>query len=204
MRRRIRLGVAVVALALQTLVPGTPLQGLCRADDVMETINEAIRQYKAGKLHDAAGTLDYAAELIRQKRGQTLKDLLPEPLAGWSADEAASQTLGTAVFGGMVSAERRYEKGDASIKIKIVTDSPLLQSLIAVFANPMIAGMSGSEVLRIKGQKALIRYSPEERKGELNVVVVNRFLVTLEGHGVKREDLVGYASAVPYEKLESF
>lgn len=204
MRRKTRWVVAPVVFVVLTFVPGAWMQAVCRADDVTDTINEAVQQYKAGKYHEAAGTLDYAAELIRQKRSQTLRLLLPEPPAGWSADEATSQTLGTAVFGGMVSAERRYAKGDASVTVKIVTDSPLLQSMIAVFANPMIAGMSGSEVVRVKGQKALIRYSPEERKGELNVVVANRFLVTLEGHGVKREDLVGFASAVPYEKLESF
>ena len=193
------LSVVVLSLAagLSWVVPS-------RADEVTDTINEALQQYKAGSFNEAAGTLDYAAELIRQKRGQNLKTLLPEPLRGWTAAEATSQSFGTAMFGGMVSAERRYRKEDGSLTVKIVTDSPLLQSMIAVFANPMIAGMGGRELLKIKGQKALIHYSPEDRKGELNVVIANKFLVSVEGQGVVREDLVDYASAVAYEKLGAF
>jgi hypothetical protein len=203
MTRSNSLGGAM-CLTLLAFVAGALLAGPCRADDVTDSINEALQQYKAGHYSDAAGTLDYAAELVRQKRGQSLRSYLPEPLGGWTAEESTSQAFGTAMFGGMVSAERRYEKGDGSITVKIVTDSPLLQSMIMMFANPMIAGMSGSEVLRIKGQKALIHYAVDERKGELNVVVSNKFLVSVEGHAVTREDLVNYASGVAYEKLEKF
>jgi hypothetical protein len=35
-------------------------------------------------------------------------------------------------------------------------------------------------------------------------VVSNKFLVSVEGQGVTREDLVNLASAVAYEKLEKF
>lgn len=191
----------VAVLSVVVCIAWAPASG---ADEVTDTINEALEQYKAGSFNEAAGTLDYAAELIRQRRGQNLKSLLPEPLRGWTSEEATSQAFGTAMFGGMVSAERRYRKGDASITVKIVTDSPLLQSMISVFANPMIAGMGGSELIRLKGQKALIRYSPDERKGEVNVVVANKYLVSVEGQGVVREDLVSYASAIAYEKLGAF
>ncbi|MHC1743275.1 MAG: hypothetical protein AB9873_09630 [Syntrophobacteraceae bacterium] len=203
MTGRARTGIAI-SLVLASVAAGLLGAAHCRADEVTDSINEALQQYKAGDLNDAAGTLDYAAELVRQKRGQELKSLLPEPLRGWTAGEATSQVFGTAMFGGMVSAERRYEKGDGSVTVKIVTDSPLLQSMIAMFANPIIAGMGAGELLRIKGHKALIHYSPDEHKGELNVVVSNKYLVSVEGHGLAREDLVSYASGVAYERLGSF
>ncbi|MFQ5445017.1 MAG: hypothetical protein ACE5EK_10425 [Nitrospinales bacterium] len=106
------------------------------ADDVTDSIMEALQQYKKGDLASAAGNLDYAAQLIRQKKGDQLQTLLPPPLPGWKAEDANSQAIGMAMLGGAVTASRKYRKGGSKVTVSIVTDSPMLQSIMMMFTNP--------------------------------------------------------------------
>jgi len=175
-----------------------------RADGITDSIEEALKNYKNGSLAEAMSSLDYASQLIRQKRGGNLESLLPAPLSGWTAKDATSQAAGAAMFGGAVSAEREYQKGPSNITIKIVTDSPMLQAMMMMINNPAIAGSTGGKFQKIKGQKAIVKYEVSTKKGEIQIVAANRFLVTVEGDDVSQQDLMDYASAVPFEKLDSF
>jgi hypothetical protein len=178
--------------------------GLANADEVTDSINEGLQQYKKGEYAAAAGNLDYASQLIRQKRGEQLKTFLPKPLAGWKAKESTSQAVGAAMFGGGVSAERKYHKESSSVTVKIVTDSPLMQSMMVMFTNPMFAASSGGKLEKVNGQKAIVKYSSTNKSGEINIVVVNRFLITIEGNDVTKKELKNYAGSINYKKLAAF
>jgi len=170
-------------------------------DDVLTTIDEAVKQYTSGDFAGAASNLDYASQLVRQKKSERMKDLLPEPLSGWQAQPASAQTLGTAVFGGGVTVSRNYSKGDATVSIEIVTDSPVLQSVIMMLNNPMFAGASNGSLETINGQRSIVKYDVGERSGEIDVVVANRFMVTVKGSNVERQTLVAYAEAIDFTSL---
>lgn len=186
----------VVGLAVVMLCAGTVW-----ADDVTDSINEALEYYNAGKYSEAVGSLNYAAQIIGQKKGGQLEDFLPSPLDGWSAEETDSQAAGAAMFGGGVSASRSYFKDNASVNIQIVTDSPMLQGMMMLFTNPALAASDGSKLEKINGQKAIVKYSAADREGTIHIMVVNRFLVTIEGTDVTKDDLTAYAAAVDYDKL---
>ncbi len=173
------------------------------AEEVTEAINEALQNYKDGNYSEAVSNLNYASQLIQQKKGEGLMTLLPAPLKGWTAEEASSQAVGAVMLGGGVTAERRYSKGDNSINIQIVTDSPVLQGVMMMMSNPMFAASDGGKVQKINQQKAIVKYSPEDRSGSIQIVVANRFLVTIEGNDVAKEDLEAYAKAIDYKKLEA-
>jgi hypothetical protein len=98
--------VAAAALALAALA--TPAV----ADEVLDTIQEAVGQYKAGRRAEAVQSLEYAANLIRQQKGESMAALLPKPLAGWKVEPSSSETnvMGGAMFGGGVTAQRVYVK----------------------------------------------------------------------------------------------
>ena len=170
-------------------------------DDVLTTIEEAVKQYKSGDYAGAVSNLDYASQLVRQKKSERMKDLLPDPLAGWQANPASAQTLGTAVFGGGVTVSRDYKKGDASVSIEIVSDSPVLQSVMMMLNNPMFAGASGGSLKTIKGQRAIIKYDDKEQKGEVNIVVAGRFMITVKGNHVDLNTLVEYSESIDFELL---
>ncbi|MBI9077259.1 MAG: hypothetical protein JEZ02_17765 [Desulfatibacillum sp.] len=188
----------VVLAAVFCLCAGPAL-----ADEITDTINEALSQYKAGQFTEAAGTLDYASQMIRQKKGGSLETLLPEPLNGWTADAPTSVAAGAAMFGGGVTAERTYYKGDSSMTVSFVTDSPVLQSMMMMMTNPAFAASSGMKIDKVKGQRAMYEYDPSDKSGEMTMVVANKFLVTVSGSGVEREEIKAYAEAVDFAKLEA-
>ncbi len=189
-----------LVLALSFLFCSQPLWAA--EDTVLTTIKEATRQYQAGDYSGAASNLDYASQLIRQKKSEKMKALLPEPLAGWDAKEASAQALGAAVLGGGVTVSRDYSKGPAFISVEIVSDSPVLQSVLMMINNPVFAGAGGGRLETVKGQRAVLKYDSGKRSGELYIVVASRFVITIKGRQVDRDDLLAYGEAMDYRVLE--
>jgi len=167
-------------------------------DPILKTINEAVQHYKDGKFSAAVTSLDYAGQMIRQKKGEALKKLLPEPLSGWTAKQTDSKAMGAAMFGGAITAERQYAKDDSTITVKYSTDSPMMQSMMMMFSNPIFASSAGKLEL-VNGQKAIVDFKVSS--GTINIVIGNNLLVTVEGNNVKREELMAYAAKINMDKL---
>lgn len=178
------------------------LTAFLNADDISETLTEAIKSYEAGEYSTAVEDINYALQLIQQKKSEGLASYLPEPLEGWTAKKAESQSAGSAMFGGGIGSHRTYKKGSSKIKIEILTDSPVLQSMMGLFTNPMFATADGGKLERIGRQKAIIKYKEERERGEITVVVDKRFLVKVEGTKVSEDDLKAYAKAIDFKKLK--
>lgn len=193
--------VCLIVLFISTLFI-TP--GAVFADEITDSIEEAMEYYKENNYVEAANSLDYASQLIRQKRSGKLEALLPEPLAGWSAEDVKSQAAGSGYLGGMISAKRKYKKDKSVVTIEIITDSPALQSMVMLFSNPAYASADGGKLTKIKRQKAIIKYHPSNKKGEINIVVAKQYLVSVKGRDISQNDLVDYASAIDYKKLKKF
>lgn len=177
-------------------------QSLRAEDSVLSTIKEAIRQYESGDYTGAASNLDYASQLVRQQKSEKMKGLLPAPPAGWQAGEASAQALGAAILGGGVTVSRDYTKGPAAVSVEIVSDSPVLQSVLMMINNPMFAGAGGGKLETLKGQRAIIKYDSSKKSGELYIVVASRFVVTIKGRQAAQEDLLTFAEAIDYRVLE--
>ncbi len=180
------------------------ISGAVWADEITDSIEEATEYYKEGDFVEAASSLDYASQLIRQKRSGNLESFLPEPLAGWSAEDVKSQATGAGFLGGMISAKRKYKKDKSSVTVEIITDSPALQSMVMMFSNPAYASADGGKLTKIKRQKAIVKYHPSQKSGEINIVVAKQYLVSIKGRNINKNDLVDYASAIEYKKLKKF
>ncbi|MBP7518413.1 MAG: hypothetical protein KA768_11315 [Desulfobulbus sp.] len=186
--------------ALAVLFLALPLHA--GEDTVLSTIKEATRQYQAGDYSGSASNLDYASQLIRQKKSEKMKDLLPEPLPGWDGKEASAQALGAAVLGGGVTVSRDYTRGASTISVEIVSDSPVLQSVLMMLNNPVFAGAGGGRLETVKGNRSVLKFDSGKKSGELYIVVASRFVVTVKGRQVAREDLLAYGEAMDYRVLE--
>jgi len=180
------------------------ISGAAFADEITDSIEEAIEYYKEGNYVEATSSLDYASQLIRQKRSGKLEAFLPEPLAGWSAEDVKSKASGAGYLGGMISAKRKYKKDKSSVTIEIITDSPALQSMVMMFSNPAYASADGGKLTKIKRQKAIIKYRPSKKNGEINIVVAKQYLVSVKGRNINQNDLIDYASAIDYKTLKKF
>jgi len=195
-----RLSISILTVAAAFLFMSVVLSPVL-ADDVTDSINEALKQYGNGEFADAVQSLDYASQLIRQKKGGQLEAFLPKPIAGWKAEDAKSQAMGSAMFGGGVTAERSYVKDNSRVNVKIITDSPMMQGMMMMFSNPMMATSDGGKLEKINGEKAIVKYSNENKDGNINLMVAGRFLITVDGDDVARQDLIAFAQGIDFKKL---
>ena len=191
--------ITQIVLALTIILCASPLAA---EDNILGAIEVAVRQYQAGDYTGASSNLDYASQLVRQRKSEKMKDLLPEAPAGWQAGEASSQALGTAVLGGGVTVSRDYTRGTSILTVEIVSDSPVLQSVLMMINNPLFAGAGGGKLETLQGQRAVVKYDTSKKRGEVYVVVASRFIVTIKGRQVARDDLLAFAQVVDYESLE--
>ena len=86
--------------------------------------------------------------------------------------------------------------------MEIVSDSPVLQSVLMMVNNPMFAGAGGGKLETLNGQRAILKYDGKRKSGELYVVVASRFVVTIKGREVDQDDLLDYGKAIDYRILE--
>ncbi len=145
--------------------------------------------------------LELFKQLIRQKKSEALKEVFPEPFVGWEAEIATSQATGTAVFGKNISVSRTYERKQSTVTIDIVSDSPVMQSLIMMLNNPVIAGAGGAKLESFGTHKGIVQYNETNRSGDVNLVIDDHFMITVKGQQVDREELIAYVQAVQYSKL---
>ena len=178
-----------------------PLWSNGYADDITDSINEALQKYQKGDLTEAVESLNFASQAIQQKKGESLSSFLPQPLKGWDAKSGDSHAAGQAIFGGGVVSERQYNKAESNVTVQIVADSPMIQGVVMMLSNPMFATSDGGKLEKIKDQKAIVKFDTSNNRGEVKVVVNNRFLVSIEGRGIKEKELKAYAEAIDYAKM---
>ncbi len=170
-----------------------------RADDVTDAIKAALDAYEAGDLVEAKFSLDTAAQLVGAARAKGLQAALPAPFEGWTAeaDDGGDMSMASAFLGGAI-ASRSYRNTDGdSVTIAIMADSPMVAQMLAIVGNPQLAASMGKS-LRVGKQRGL-----ETSSGELQIVVGNRALVTIDGSA----DLAAkkaYAEAVDFEAVTNF
>ena len=176
------------------------------ADEISDTIETAKKLYQEGKYSEASGELQFAVNQIQNLQAEQLKELMPDPLPEWTAEEASASVGAMGFFGGGVSVSRTYTKEDTreSIEIQILTVSLLVQSVMTFLTNPMmLAGQPDTKLVRIKGEKALEKFSAQRKDGELSVVLEGKTLITVKGRRITdKEILRKYIEMVDFEAVK--
>lgn len=188
---------AIQTLGLAGLLLATPL---VIADEVEDAIHEGQRLYKEGRLTEAASQLSYAAQLISQQKGDRLAELLPAPLKGWEAQEAQSNTAGQ-MFGGGITVTREYTTDGKELEISLNADSPIVQTMMAMLSNPMMASASGAKIKQIQNHRFILT----DKNGQLEAVSVinNSIVLTLKGTGLNESELKAYIDSIDFNSLSS-
>lgn len=113
----------------------------------------------------------------------TLKATLPQ-IAGWDAGEPRTERMTAPIAFSQVETE--YKNGNSEIDVKVV-DTGYAQMLIAPWAMFLASGYSREtnegyeKATTIAGHPGFERWEKDAKRGELNVFVGKRFLVTIEG-----------------------
>jgi hypothetical protein len=184
-------------LARMMLVASLALAGSATAfaaDDVLDAMEQARKAYQAGDMATAKQQLDTASQLVGQKNAEAFAALLPAALPGWTAEKVETAAVGVAMFGAS-SASRRYRgPGDHDVQVRITGDSAMVMQFAQLFMNPAIAGAMG-KLIRVGDQRAI-----QTNEGSINMVVANKFLVTVEG-SADADAKLAYAKAVDIARL---
>ena len=175
-----RTPIAAVLAALLSL--STTVQ----ADQVIEQLDAARKAYDAGDLRTAVDTLNFAVAAIREQETARLLKLLPEPLEGWQADPARSETAGIASMIAGLNLTRRYFRPDgAEVVLSITADSPLLPMLTMFLSSPfMMQADPTSKPYTYKGQRGITKHAADSDAYEITLMIGNRILVQGKGSGM--------------------
>ena len=182
----------VLALALAFIASAPAL-----ADPIHDQIAAALKAYDSGDMRAAKQALDIASQQIATRNAQLLATVLPPPFKGWTADKPEIVGIGN-ILGGMVTASRKYHNGDTTVSLSIVGDSPMLSAFMALISNPQIAMLSGSQIVKIGGQQALIT-----QDGQIQMSFGTRWYITIEGNAPLPQKQA-YASAINFRALQAF
>jgi len=193
-RKDILITIFVIVFCLGTLVAW--------ADEIEKNITDGLSAYKGKEYTTAIKHLESAAHKIRQKKATEIEALFPEPLSGWSAGKPESAALGSIFMGGAISASRTYEKGVKSVKIEIVSDSPLISIVTGLLSTPMLSAASPIfKIISVKGHDAVLEWKEYEKAGDIKIVIESKVLVTISATRCQKNELLDYANAVDYDKV---
>ena len=182
------------------VLAGVGMTATARADDVTDLITKALSAYKAHNTEAAMEALDSAANELRQQRADALKEFLPLPPAGWTADAAQTSAVSAAMLGGGTSASRTYHSGDQKVDVQITTDSPMLQGMAALIDSPL-ASASGVKAETVAGR----RVSYTQSDNGYMTLVGQKIIVKVDGSKDTPEaTLRTFVAAIDFPGLEKF
>jgi hypothetical protein len=187
-----------------TLAAALTLTGPALGDEVTDQIDSARKSYESGELRIAVDTLNFAVAKIQERMTSSLLLLLPEPLPGWQADPAQSESAGLATMITGTSLSRRYFREDgAEVSLTLMADSPMLPMLTMFLSSPfMMQASPETKPFSIKGMRGMVK---QEQGGgvEITLMVGSRILIQGKGSGTAdRQAVQGYLEALEIEKIQ--
>lgn len=167
--------------------------------EINEAIAAATKHYKAGELSQAIAQLDYASTLIRQEKGEQVKNAFPAAPSGWQAEDANSEIAGAAMFGGGITASRVYYNDQQRIEMQLMMDSPMLQAFSMMLSNPSMIAMSGGKLIKVQGIQAVQKIDGDQL--EIQFVTSAGAMITVNGDSSAQSTILALANAIDLNKL---
>ena len=175
------------------------------AQDATAKLNEATASYSSKDLENTRYALQQALVEINKAVGKDILDLLPKALSGLDVVTKEDNVSGAAGFVGLF-VNRTYGQGEKTVKVEIISDSPMLAGLNAMLAMPMIMGNSdpNQKRMKISGYKAVLQKSSSD---ETNIsytlqIPLNQALFTLHVKGIPAEnDVISIANGLPLDQI---
>lgn len=145
------------------------------ADDVTDTLQNAISAYDDGDIDYAISELDYAKQLLTAMKTDALTAFLPQPPDGWTREIDTEMGAGLAMMGGGTGAEADYSGDGSAFSITIMADNPMVAGMAAAIGS---AGAMGAKVERIGREKFMIQ------DDQITGLIDKRILVQAEGDDI--------------------
>ena len=167
--------------------------------EVLQAVDAATKHYEAGELSQAIAQLDYASTLIRQEKAGQVKQAFPAAPSGWQAEDAEADVAASAMFGGGISASRKYYNDEHRIEMQLMMDSPMLQAFSMMLSNPSMIAMSGGKLTKIQGIQAVQKIEGDQL--EIQFLSPMGAMITLNGDKAAQATMLALANAIDLKKL---
>lgn len=156
------------------------------ADEVTDQLDTAKQLYESGELRKSIETLNFAVAKIQEQVTAGLLQLFPEPLDGWSADEAESQSGGIAAMITGTTLSRRYVRDDGvEVTLTLMADSPMMPMLTMAISMPfMMQSNQDLKTYSLNGERGMMEHAANSQTYKATVMVGSRLLVQGEGTGL--------------------
>lgn len=166
------------------------------SDNPAEAMAEAMKSLSGGD-GKVADPVDH----------RKLMEMLKENVDGYTRKDYSSQSAGTMGFN-MSNAEANYENGDKRIQANIIdaAGAGMAFMSLAAWSNMQLDREDSNGWERTstwKGYKSFEKYTKSNNSSELNLIVENRFIVTLNGYNVGMDDLKDFADELDLGHLKS-
>lgn len=167
------------------------------ADEFTDTMQGALDAYAKGDVDGARADVDYAGKLLTAMRAGALAKLFPEPLPGWTRQDAdAAEASGfMGILGGGTTASASYSKGDQSVELTMIANSPMISGMAAMISN--FAAMGEGPPIRIN------RTEFGKDGDDLQGVINGKVMLTVGGNA-SLEDKKAYISAMDFDAIGAF
>ena len=164
------------------------------ADEVTDSLQNAMDAYQSGDLKYALDELDYAKQLMLKQKTDALGKFLPDAPQGWTREINKEMNAGLAMMGGGVGAEAEYRNEDGqSFTITIMADNPMVAAMAGMIGN---AALLGAEIHRIGRAKFMIK------DDEANGLIDQRILV--KGTGDDMDRVLATLETMDFRALAKF
>lgn len=181
---------------------GKKAEAAAAKGDVGAAMGEAMKVL--GGLAGAAGSGSYEPVDFRK-----LKDALPQELVGFEKGDSSGERNNA--FGIAVSeAKQSFRTADGSKRVRFeITDPGSLAGPFAVanvWLNVEVDKESDDgyeKTATVAGRKVHEKWSKSGKRGEVQMVVGNRFMVEISAEGVEMSDVKGLLGRIDVAKLEA-
>ena len=181
---------------------GKKAEAAAAKGDVGAAVGEAMKAL--GGLAGAAGAGSYEPVDFRK-----LKEALPQELAGFEKGESSGEKNNA--FGISVSeAKQSFRTADGNKRVRFeITDPGSLAgpfALANVWLNVEVDKESGDgyeKTSTVGGRKIHEKWSKSSKRGEVQMVVGNRFMVEVNAEGVEMNDVKSLLGKIDVAKLEA-
>ena len=196
LRARVRSGSTHGAVALCLILATGTAQAV---DPVIDQIDAAKRAYEAGDAAVAIQALNFAVAQIEQQQTAKQLELFPEPLPGWTAEQAAADSAGIAAMltGKVLSRSYRETATGAEVRITISANSPFLGMMTSLMQMPMLMQADpGTTLYSFGGHRGILKQG-DGGDVEVSLMLGGNILLQLAGsNGATKEAIEGYLAAI--------
>ena len=194
--------VFVLATSLATAV-GQERTAPQKPPTFPEAVDQAKRAADGEQYGAAIAALQAAIRDLQKKQRAAVLAGMPK-VAGFEVqddqvDENVAQFQAALIAGMTVT--RHYRKDDKSIDVEVTANSPVLQMLSMLFANPAAITADGGEIVKYGAHKAILKKNGDNGQ-ELQILMYDKHLIKVTSQGLSADELLKVFDQAFVDRME--